>query len=274
MQQSGTMRSDKTLARIGALLVRAEGTNNPHEADACLSRAQTLATLNSIDLSVARMSVQPRTPASRPQQKTITIASVHGRGLRTLVDLFLVVARANNVKVDLARNYTEVYAFGYPEDLATTELLYNHVVTQMISACQAYLDTGDYKHELVQRSPGPGAPPTLRPLSKQSARLEFHAAFTARVKTRLAQARAAAAAAVPPSESGGGGQIVLAGKALAVQDYYTQHSIARGRRYRGHQPTTRSVRSRAAGDAAGSAVKLQAPGELAGAGAALEAGSL
>ena len=48
------MSTDKTMARIGALLLRAEGTDNRHEADACITRAQTLATLNSIDIAVAR----------------------------------------------------------------------------------------------------------------------------------------------------------------------------------------------------------------------------
>ncbi len=45
---------EKMLARIAALLRQAEGTDNPHEADAFMAAAQRLATATSIDLAVAR----------------------------------------------------------------------------------------------------------------------------------------------------------------------------------------------------------------------------
>ncbi|HSA39693.1 MAG TPA: DUF2786 domain-containing protein, partial [Mycobacterium sp.] len=48
------MAEDKMLARIAALLRQAEGTDNPHEAEAFLAAAQRLATATAIDLAVAR----------------------------------------------------------------------------------------------------------------------------------------------------------------------------------------------------------------------------
>jgi hypothetical protein len=48
------MTDDRMLARIAALLRQAEGTDNPHEAEAFMAAAQRLATATSIDLAVAR----------------------------------------------------------------------------------------------------------------------------------------------------------------------------------------------------------------------------
>ncbi|UHJ58684.1 DUF2786 domain-containing protein (plasmid) [Mycolicibacterium fortuitum] len=258
------MSTDKTMARIGALLLRAEGTDNRHEADACITRAQTLATLNSIDIAVARAHAVQRRSSVRPQQKSVEIGAAGRRGLRTFVDLFLVVARANNVKIDIARDFTTVYTFGYREDLDVTEILYTSLVTQMVAACETYLASGDYHRELVEYGSQPGG---SRKVSKITARLEFHAAFTARIRLRLNEARQAAAATSSPNGGGtnqvSSGALVLATKELEVQDYYAQHSRAKGRRYRGHRSGTQSDRSRAAGDQAALSAVLHPPAELA-----------
>lgn len=265
------MSTDKAIARIGALLARAEGTDNTHEADACLSRAQTLATLHSIDLAVARARADRRQARSQMQQKTIVIGEAGRRGLRTFIDLFWVIARANNVRVDMASNNTCVYTYGYPEDLALTELLYTHLVTQMVTACQTYLDRGDYLTERPAEDPATGRP--QRRVSKISARLEFHAAFNARIRTRLNAARAAATQSAGAAPAGdGGAQLVLAGKELEVDDFYIRNSPAKGRRYRGHKSGVQSQRSRAAGDRAATTAQLHAPTELAGTPAALPGG--
>lgn len=270
------MNTDKAIARIGALLLRAEHTNYPHEAEACITRAQTLATLNSIDLAVARARAGHLGRQVAPLQKTVTIGTARRRGLRTFVDLFLVIARANDVKIDIARNFTEVYVFGYAEDIAVTEALYTRLVTQMVTTCENYLATGDYEHGTMPRTSSLDDTGPQTPVSKISARLEFHAAFTARIKARLRDARrdAQAAAAtdatrVQAARPAGGNTLVLAGKQLQVQDFYTATSIAKGRRYRGHRSSTPSPRGRAAGDRAGQSAQLNNPTELAGAPAAL-----
>ena len=71
------------LARIGALLRQAEGTDNPHEAEAFMTAAQRLATATSIDLAVARSHSATRTAAQVPSMRTITIGEPGSRGLRT-----------------------------------------------------------------------------------------------------------------------------------------------------------------------------------------------
>ncbi|CFE81567.1 Protein of uncharacterised function (DUF2786) [Mycobacterium tuberculosis] len=112
------MTNDKMLARIAALLRQAEGTDNPHEADAFMSTAQRLATAASIDLAVARSHAGNRSPAQAPTQRTITIGAAGTRGLRTYVQLFVLIAAANDVRCDVASNSTFVYAYGFAEDPA------------------------------------------------------------------------------------------------------------------------------------------------------------
>src|SRR6202040_2332700 len=100
--ESGAMPDDKMLARIAALLRQAEGTDNAHEAEAFMAAAQRLATATSIDLAVARSAAATRTKAQDPVQRTITIDNAGTKGLRTYVQLFAVIAAANDVKVDVA----------------------------------------------------------------------------------------------------------------------------------------------------------------------------
>lgn len=108
---------DKQLSRIAALLRQAEGTDNTHEAEAFMAAAQRLATATSIDLAVARAHSAKRDAQARPTQRTITIGEAGTRGLRTYVNLFALIAGANDVTCDVASNSTYVYAYGFAEDI-------------------------------------------------------------------------------------------------------------------------------------------------------------
>ena len=136
------MTDDKMLARIAALLRQAEGTDNAHEAEAFMTAAQRLATATSIDLAVARSHSAKREAAQTPTQRTITIGEAGARGLRTYVQLFSVIAHANDVRCDVASNSTFVYAYGFVEDIDATHALYASLVVQMVRACDSYLSTG------------------------------------------------------------------------------------------------------------------------------------
>src|SRR5882672_1737189 len=166
------MTDDKMLARIAALLRKAEGTDNQHEADAFMAAAQRLATATSIDLAVARAHSDKRTKVQMPVQRTITIGNAGARGLRTYVQLFVVIAAANDVKCDVASNSTFVYAYGFAEDIDATHALYAGLVVQMVKASDSYLATGAH-----------------RPTPTITARLNFQLAFGARVGQRLSEAR-------------------------------------------------------------------------------------
>src|ERR1700752_2049265 len=166
------MSDDKMLARIAALLRQAEGTDNAHEAEAFMAAAQRLGTATSIDFGVGRAHAGKPTPAPTPVQRTITIRAAGTRGLRTYVQLFVVIASANDVRCDVASNSTFVYAYGFAEDIDATHALYASLVVQMVRASQVYISAGAH-----------------RPTPTITARLNFQLAFGARVGHRLSEAR-------------------------------------------------------------------------------------
>ena len=137
-----------------------------------MAAAQRLATATSIDLAVARSHADQRTKAQTPVQRTITIGDPGKRGLRTYVQLFTVIAHANDVKCDIASNSTFVYAYGFAEDIDASHALYASLITQMVKASEAYISSGSH-----------------RPTPTVTARINFQLAFGALIGGRLAEAR-------------------------------------------------------------------------------------
>src|SRR5947209_311165 len=204
MGRNGAMSDDKMLARIAALLRQAEGTDNSHEAEAFMSAAQRLATATSIDLAVARSHADKRTPAQTPVQRTITIGTAGSKGLRTYVQLFVVIAAANDVRCDIASNSTFVYAYGFAEDIDTTHALYASLVVQMVRASDAYISSGQH-----------------RPTPTITARLNFQLAFGARVGQRLSEARDQThREAKKDNRRPPGPAIPLRNREIELRDYY------------------------------------------------------
>jgi hypothetical protein len=248
------MTDDKMLARIAALLRQAEGTDNAHEADAFMAAAQRLATATSIDLAVARSHSSNRTKAQAPVQRTITIGNAGTRGLRTYVQLFTLIALANDVKCDVASNSTFVYAYGFGEDIDASHALYASLVMQMVRASENYIASGAH-----------------RPTPTITARINFQLAFGARVGKRLSEAREEAQReATGGRRSNPGTAIALRNKDLELKDFYRQTSAARGT----WRPTSAtagySQAARRAGDRAGRKARLGNSAELSGARSALE----
>jgi hypothetical protein len=247
------MSDDKMLAKIAALLRQAEGTDNPHEAEAFMAAAQRLATATSIDLAVARSHSEKRTKAQAPVQRTITIGNAGTKGLRTYVQLFVVIAHANDVKCDIASNSTFVYAYGFPEDIDTSHALYASLVMQMVKASEAYIASGAH-----------------RPTPTITARINFQLAFGARIGKRLAEAREQARQEATTSETGRPGTaIALRNKDLELKDFYRQTSEARGTWRATSATAGYSSAARRAGDRAGRQARLGPAEELSGARAAL-----
>ena len=96
------MRDDKLLTRIAGLLRQAENTDNEHEAETFMQAAQRLATSASIDLAVARAHDPAARRTTTPITRQIAIGETGKRGLKTYVQLFVAIARANDVTVDVA----------------------------------------------------------------------------------------------------------------------------------------------------------------------------
>lgn len=247
------MSDDKMLARIAALLRQAEGTDNPHEADAFMGAAQRLATAASIDLAVARAHASARSPAQAPTQRTITIGTAGTRGLRTYVQLFVGIAAANDVRCDVASNSTFLYAYGFAEDIDATHALYASLVVQMVRASDAYLASGAH-----------------RPTPTITARLNFQLAFGARVGQRLAAARQEARReATEDRRRAPGTAVALRDKEIELRDHYRSASTARGTWRATSASAGYSSAARHAGDRAGRRARLADGPELPGARTAL-----
>ena len=247
------MTDDKMLARIAALLRKAEHTDNEHEAEAYLTAAQRLATATSIDLAVARAHSAERTKAQLPVQRTITIGDAGTRGLRTYVQLFVVIGAANDVKCDVASNSTFVYAYGFGEDIDATHTLYAGLVVQMVKASDAYLATGAH-----------------RPTPTITARLNFQLAFGARIGQRLAEARDRERQQATELAAAPGTAIALRDKDIELKSFYRSASKARGTWRAASASAGYSSDARRAGDKAGRRARLGPPTELSGPGRALE----
>ncbi|WP_153341919.1 DUF2786 domain-containing protein [Nocardia aurantia] len=267
--QTGAPTQDKLLTRIGGLLRQAESTDNEHEAEAFLAAAQRLATRSSIDLAVARAHVAGRERRATPVQRMIPIGEPGKRGLRTYVQLFVAIAAANDVRCDVARTSTQVYAYGFDTDIATCEALYASLLVQMVRASDQYIKSGAYKTATVEKivvESRWGRKVQRRvqaPVAAVTARLNFQMAFAARVGRRLATVQADVREEILREEdSAPGTAIALRDKDVELTDFYSRTSQARGA-WRGPQESASySPAARRAGDRAGRAARLGTAPEL------------
>lgn len=266
---------EKMLTRIGGLLRQAESTENSHEAEAFLAAAQKLATRSSIDLAVARAHIATRERRPTPVQRAIPIGEPGKRGLRTYVQLFVAIASANDVKCDVARTSTTVYAYGFDTDIDTCEALYTSLLIQMVRASDQYIKSGSYKSAttekvVVEKRYGRKVQRKVQtPVAGVTARLNFQMAFAARIGKRLSEVKAdveAEAIRAEVAESvATGTALALRNKELELTDFYGRTSEARGT-WRGPQASAGySAAARRAGDRAGRTARLGDSGELGGA---------
>ena len=263
-----TNSDDKLLTRIGNLLRQAEGTDNEHEAETFTQAAQRLATAASIDLEVARQAAANRDSAATPTLTQIHLGERGKRGLKTFAQLFVEIAKANDVQVDIAHNSTYVVAYGYSTDIRVVEALYASLVVQMAAAGDAYIKVGEWRNHSInrrvrRRSYGRMETVVERgPLSAVTARIQFHTAFAYTVGQRLAEAREAA---INDSNSateaaGTSTALVLKGKEVAVQDFYKRTSSARGT-WNSGRANAYSDHAHRAGARAGSSATLSSSSE-------------
>lgn len=260
---------DRMLTRIGGLLRKAESTDNEHEAEAFLTAAQRLATRSSIDLAVARAHIAGRERRPTPVQRIIPIGEPGKRGLRTYVQLFVAIASANDVRCDVARTSTQVYAYGFDSDINACEALYTSLLVQMVRASDQYIKSGAYRSATVEKvvvEKRWGRQVRRRvqaPLAGVTARLNFQMAFAARIGQRLAAVKAEVEAeALPAGRMATGTALALRDKEIQLADFYSRTSEARGT-WRGPQASAgHSAAARQAGDRAGKAARIGTSPEL------------
>lgn len=224
------------LDRIAALLAKAERSDNAHEAEAYLAKAQALATQASVDLAVARARTAKREAREQPTSRTIHIGEPGKRANTHLVSLFVAVGQCNGLQIDIARNSTYVIAFGMPSDLELVDALFGSLATQMITAATGWLDLGEWRSDTYISRDG-----WKKEHTAQTARAAFYRAFIERVRDRLDEARQEVLAAAAQQKvdvlpvSGDvstvstTGALVVRAKEAEVRSYYRESSSARGR---------------------------------------------
>ena len=241
--------SDRLVDRIGKLLAQAEGTDNEHEAAAFVERAQQLATEHAVDLELARSRQRDRAARGTAEplvQERLEIGARGKRGNRHRVLLFSVVARANDVLVNVAHDSTYVLGFGHRADLEVVERLWSSLAVQMTAAAQRRLDRGEHR---------------IAGVAAQAWRLSFYDGWVTAVGERLRAARERAVATTPVETGEPSAALVLRDKAERVQDFYAERSQARGS-WRGPWSgrTRVSGGAHAAGSADGQRADLGQPG--------------
>lgn len=282
------------LDRIAALLAKAERTDNPHEAEAFLAKAQQLATTHSIDLALARSRTAKAEAREQPESRTITIGEPGKRANKHLIALFSAVARSNDVVLDVAANSTYVIAYGMPSDIEVVQAMWASLATQMTAAAGAYLSTGRWRGETYWRRSRDrwSGGWEQAPHSAQSARAAFCTGFVPRIAERLTAAREqamresdaarspSATASDGPSETtppGGvastSAELVLRRKHEEVRAFHAHRSQARGT-WRGYSGSAHVGGGSAttAGRAAASRARLGSATGIGGEGRALPGG--
>jgi hypothetical protein len=278
---------DPLLVKIAALLRMAESTNNEHEADAFVSKAQTLASLAQIDLATARNFVPSHERREQPTIQSMQLGPRGKMGLHTFVTLYDQIAKANDVIGTFPPSSHNVTAYGMPSDIATVNALYASLMVQMVDASNAYMRRGEYKQEVVWREykdEWGDKDWGYKPVSGRTARISFQDAYAYRVGQRLRDARKAAIAereqqeqealhAQPiedviadespeaPKESSVA--LVLKEKGKEVREFFNHKHHGRGH-YKGGSSSNRSSNASAAGRSAANNARLSAPKGIGG----------
>ena len=195
------------IEKIAKLLNQAENAGTPEEAEVFMAAAQKLGSKYSVDLAKARhMTISKE--KTLPIQKTIRIGD-KVQGLKTLTDLYLGVARANDIKNTIAHDGSRVYSVGFREDIEIAEAMFASLMVQMQTALNEFKEEGSWKNESVwvegnyyeyldydgrvcnkyESCDSRWVESQWKPITWRTARINFQQAFADRVESRLMQAK-------------------------------------------------------------------------------------
>ncbi|GHA60723.1 hypothetical protein GCM10010330_10610 [Streptomyces tendae] len=212
----------RALARIRALLAKAEATGYPEEAEALSAKAQELMARHSVDEALLAAQAQgSATSPDTPGACRIGVEPPYEQAKAVLLDA---VADANHCRAVWNEPFGFSTVVGFEADLEAVELLYTSLLVQAEAAMT--------KAEAGQRAGGRKRTKTFR----QS----FLAAYAHRAGTRLRAAAEAATEAAATGAADANLLPVLASREVAVTD-----------RVERMFPQTTTTRLRGAADAAG-----------------------
>ena len=191
----GTVGEPKMLARIRALLAKAEATTFVEEADAFTAKAQELMARHAIDAAAVESSATPGGARAGVAVKRLHIDDPYAE---PKMYLLASVAQANSVRVVWNGRLSIATVFGFAIDLELVELMFTSLLVQ---ATRAAADLGK----------------TSRQARSASFRRAFVTAYASRIGERLRQARVQAETEAT-SEYGTALVPILASRRDAVDD--------------------------------------------------------
>lgn len=126
VEASGTV-----LAKVRALLAKAESTEFPAEADALTAKAQELMARHRIDAAAVTAAGQA---GSRPGSRRIVLDPPYASAK---VQVLVAAASANHCQVVVEQGTGVAHVFGFPDDLDAVELLHTSLLLQAARAMLA-----------------------------------------------------------------------------------------------------------------------------------------
>lgn len=229
---------DPQVRRVSALLAKATSTSSMREAEAYLAKAAIVAQRHSVDLAVASLTgAQAR---REPTHRMVTIGEPRRALNKILVALYVQVARAWSVTVDIGHGSTYVLGYGMPEDLDRVESVFATASALMVTRAHEHVRAGSWRGTTYR----PSGSRQDRPVTAGVARNAFCLGFIERLGHRLREAATAAetdtgrAAEPTPTTGAGSGRpvsptadevsLALRERDLAISEYYQRTTRARG----------------------------------------------
>ncbi|MFC7733439.1 DUF2786 domain-containing protein [Actinomadura keratinilytica] len=149
---------ERMLAKVRALLAKAESTEFPEEAEALSARAQELMARHSIDRALPAARADGAAAAAGPAGRRLAVDAPYESPKAALLT---VVAEANGCRAVWHRELGFSTVLGFPADLAAVEMMFTSLLVQATAAmvrAGARRDAGD--DPVRARSGTPSSTPT------------------------------------------------------------------------------------------------------------------
>lgn len=206
----------KALDRLSKLIAQADRASTEEERQTYLEKAQEMSAAIGVELAVARAhhaSKRREEPVDnfKVQVNDWSAKPIHRKAM---MDLFLAIARAHDVRCLIGGLEYQAFCFGLPSDIELVEKLYGVLSLQMVREADAAIKRGDQKKGAYQ-------------IDGRVYRRHFYEGFIHRVSGRLHEARReeirrldaeARQAGVASADTG----LVLRDKKKEIEDFYQE----------------------------------------------------